>query len=230
MVSAWRGGEREHQHVVPREVLVEALARRRRSASGARAPAPRRRGRAPRRRQRGSSTTSSATSAEHDADRHRPDGEAEAAAPAASARIAGPYWAFKRSRICCLVSPWAISRGSRARSWSARGGLGDVQRHVARVAHDLVLDVVERRPRLRRRAPPPGAEREQRYSASSARRASRRRLRRARWRARRNSCVTSPREIATTWPRRSSTNVSGSSVGAVLAGRARAGRRAGSDR
>ena len=78
--------------------------------------------------------------------------------------------AFSWSLICCLVCPCGDQpRISRAHLVGARR-LGDVQRHVARVAHDLVLDVGERRARLARRARSAGAS----ASSSTASSASRR--------------------------------------------------------
>ena len=147
------GGERASD-VVPREVLVQAPRRRRRSwpaRAPGRARPPRSR---PRRRQRGSSAASSAaspattTTGTHQTARLKP-------LSWGLARIAGPVGALELGLDLLLGQPLGDEPADLGALLVGAVGLGDVQRHVARVAHDLVLDVVERRARLRaeRRSP-----------------------------------------------------------------------------
>ena len=58
--------------------------------------------------------------ARHDGDRHPPDREAEAAVLRLGEDRRARRCASSSARICCLVSPCAMSRRIAARSWSAR--------------------------------------------------------------------------------------------------------------
>ena len=124
-----------------------------------------------------------------------------------SASTSGPYSSTSAALICSLVMPSAIRARMNARSWSATGGGGDVQRRAALDAHHLVLDVGQRRLRLGAAAAvqdeTTSSEREQRAAARPHAPAAAPGARPA------TPGSTGPRRIAAIRPSRSIRNVSG---------------------
>src|SRR3954454_20134722 len=193
-----------------REVLVQppgvGRAQRRRAvvvvsvvAGGRAAPAPARQGDRQRRERR-----------QHGGDRHEVGGELEAVVLGGGEdrrAVAGD-----ELRLDLLLRhPLGDHRLDLLALLLGARGLGDVQRDAADVAHDLVLEVVERRARLsRERGRRRGGEREQRDEAEQAGETNHVGPPARSSAASMNCWSICPRESATTFPERSITNVSGS--------------------
>ena len=170
VVSAWPAASGEHQT----SYRARSSSRRRASAAlsvGARggrvvaavapAPAPARQQRR-QQRERARATTATGT---------QPDREAEAAVLGLG-EDAGPVGALELGLDLLLGQPLRDEPADRGALLVGAVGLGDVQRHVARVAHDLVLDVVEATRAAPRRRRGRRGQREQRQQRDQRRRAS----------------------------------------------------------
>ena len=142
------------------------LASSRRASSGSSARAPRRPARRAARRQRRGAIATPTSASDARADRARGRRRGRSRPRRASPSTRGPYSAASARLICAFVVPSAIRRRMNARSRSATARLGDVQRRAALHAHDLVLDVGQRRARRRRRRR--GGRRRAASAASSA--------------------------------------------------------------
>ena len=144
--------------VEPARVLGVGSGVTRRGSARRRRPAASRR-----RRQRGTrETRSPATCERDDGDRHEVDGEVEALV------LGQREHARRRTRPTSRVldlrpwsRPWSMRPRMNARSRSAWRRLGEVQRRAAHHAHDLVLDVGQRRARGGRAGRRGHGEREQ---------------------------------------------------------------------